>query len=563
MTSLSTFPSDLLGLILDFEGAEDRLLKLWRTGDLALQHKLSRAVRKFSFWFEEAANPNFIFNVVSKLQSLQALTIGWQDHFVGTSHAGLHASLRTLPPSLTELSLSGPDFLKTLMQHLPNGDLRLGPRGASLAQWSDVLPNLTSLEMHYYGQTTDVDPESLHLLPPSLTRLCAPCFQLFSNAITRPLPESIVELNICLDHRLLDESEQSGSWNSTSYIYPASRSLDTQEDGTTKPWSAMLPRHLTSLELSRRTPISAVQEIAHLPRTLTRLRPHMRLAPTPAGLAPFDASVWPPHLHDVALYCSEYLLQALDDDSFPSSIKTLSIKEEEEDFLLENHSLPSGITELDISFANDYQGSVPPSIPSTVTKLTLGENWTGGISESTIASLPPSITELDLMLIGEYVVCEPYTMFTLPPKLTNLRMDGWHVSWTPRLPASLTELDIRGLRGYDVEDPFAGLPASLKALCITGTMDYEDATTAVPKASNFATLTQLHTLEVPYNIKFFPTVLQTIGPSMTSLSIAFSETESIQPSWLPKGLQSISLPQDESHNDLKSLIEAMDGVTLN
>lgn len=416
---LTGLSPDLIDRILGLDDMSSGVLNLWLSGDKRTQHQIANGLTRIEY----RSLSKSAFKLPEFLADLRAL----RDLHLSYPKASPHIiQVRLLLQRFNCSALRNLhfDFVQniTLFEYTTNSaNSRSDTQAQSTgSNWTikSAFPQLESLELPFYRSlkpSTAIDD-----LPASLTRIevCFPSFLPDSIAFTSALPRGLLSL--------------------------------VATGGASFPslWKD-LPPHLTELRLCIVTGTPTVEEIASLPRSLTRIEgvlpnrlPTRFLPALPKslnflkfeGLEDNDRNqitgdVSPdlgshlPHLKELSTkYATTvYTCPPGVFRSLPSTVTSMNVGLDLKT-VLSASDWPSSLTELHITETSPTGTSKPftraECFPDTLKLLTFTTTSVKRFDLSALAGLPKSLLAIDLLCAAEL----PTGDLALPPHLTSLKL---------------------------------------------------------------------------------------------------------------------------------------------
>lgn len=576
---LSHFPPEILQIIFD-RPHSFLTVKLWACGDQKLNNKLSKAITCMDLKHTPLL-PGSFPAMLSNLHEMRQLYIESASNLLQDPGSWAEA-LKTLPTALETLHIRSNDVRNAFLALCPSTSPQ-DPKNPSSAN-HDAHPSFPALKdlslkscPNRPGDNTwrvvPIAPEELDRLPPTLTRLGLDSVPLHSEqpCFLKFLPRGLIELDAPI--RLPEMYEATGAqehafeadwdrypppglaliltesptWGLTPAKLPSKlvygpsftfgvrrgdpfaevaafpRSLECLDVLGNIPglWTEQLPPNLKELSGELQTPLD-VSNIAHLPRSLTRLNPARKVTKkqelinwekvVPSLLANPVKDVWPPTLTALDTYLHSFppglfkvLPRTLLKLELTFIMPTFSAKDNAID--IAGAELPPNLTTFKLiapSIACTINMKSP--LPSKVTTFVLhGVELTaiGGIkTKAMFESLPDSITDLKVQVVTFDPKIPREEFWSLPANLARVTVSTWRCNWFETLPQTLAQLIIErieavGLQYEDVQLAlFEKLPSSLSHLAIKGIGSSRPSDLEFPPTA-FSNLPNLEHLEVP------------------------------------------------------------------
>ena len=505
--SLTIFPPEILGLILDSAENSYLVIALWNAGDKILQSKVSKCMTVLEIRDSNPKSKSRFPKLISCLSNLCKLSIDRDIGRLADSAASLYACLLQLPPSITDLTVSSELAPSAFLNHAADESIIKStyPRGTSeLYDWSTIMPSLESLKIADYSCNTSIEFADFAGLPATLKRLHLPTFPRSQAYMMQSLPQSITDLDMDLNF----------AWTSANAQFCLPGLTRLSLISVPAVWIDALPRHLTSLDLFCAT---STAELAALPSTQTELTGIRDLSVTELE----ENVILLPNLTRLHVPLTDWLAENI--NVISPKITSLKLHQgDEEANPFDPSWLPRNITELELdAICNNEPLSIDPGLPESLTslKVTSDPNCSIGFDLSCLANLPTSITNLDLAIMNEYNSLEDIEDIKWPPRLQSLTLDVFRDDWFQQLPRCLTALTVK----YDMEgeyhDPLLGLPPHLRhlKLCFSNALPCNKS----ERSSALECLAQLGDLETLsiVGLCFDPTIMASLSPRLRSLEL--------------------------------------------
>ena len=510
--SLTIFPPEILGLILDSAENSYLVIALWNAGDKILQSKISKCMTVLEIRDSNPKSKSRFPKLISCLSNLCKLSVDHYSGYLADSPAALHACLLHLPSSITDLTVSSAHAPSAFLNHAADGSIIKStyPHGTSeLYDWSTIMPSLESLKIADYVTGTSIEDRDFAGLPATLKRLHLPTFACPQDCMMQSLPQSITDLDL----NLVLKMKPAGTLHCLPGLTRLSISKIPEES---RSWTDALPRHLTSLNLSACTFVYV--DLAALPPTLTELTGSMNLR----GIELERYAILLPKLTRLHAPLIDWLVQNIN----VISRKITSLKLHQGDIkvhLFDPSWLPRNITELDLgAICFSAPLSIGPGLPESLTSLKVTPGC-ANIELSCLANLPSSITNLDLTISSEYNSL-PDIDIKWPPRLQSLSLDVFRDDWFQQLPRCLTSLVVENDMEGDYNDPLLGLPPHLRLLKLffSGSVPCNKSERS-SALECLAQLIELETLSIG-GLCFDPTIMASLSPSLRSLDLDVDES---------------------------------------
>ena len=569
---LESLPGELLSIISDYSV---NLVNLWKCGNHVLTAKLANGVTRVDLKDDDWTSTSRWPKLLSRLTNLRSLSIKRANGCLLPKSTDLSREIRSLSPSLRELSLSFRGWNEALHNFdLETGEVIWSQYERGVSPWFDLSSHFPCLERVVFGgeQSGDFQTHHIAALPETIlsvtlpsakivageNNLCAllprKCESLIAHltlgsaaedALTA-LPQSLthlesIYLNRATDVALLPRGIKSGSisfqrftWNS-ALAKAAPPLIDNimiaslHHEYTT--WAEELPRHLvivTDLTHNFSFVLDATLA-ASLPRTLVQFR-----MPAPidyTSLQNWQSSrngvlPWPPGLA-VLLSDSpvenETLTRNQQHILLPRSLTSLKILIEDDASHLDWSGLPQGLKTLHADYIRHNTLTLPTS-PPNLTSLTLYGNLQlspGGW---------PSLTCLHCSIDKTRSDIEYFRNTGFPSNLESLTIQHWSLNFH-LLPKTLTKLQLQNIHIVEdidamaVENALLELPTSLQMLSL-------NALRSLPTMRRFALLPQLRELNCEGFGQFDSVVLHTLAQSRRLVTLRI-QLESLNQADLP------------------------------
>lgn len=200
-TNLAFLPQTILDAILSLDDMSLGVLRLWITGNKALQYKL-KGVTRIKLTDHRDFTLNRFPKLIENFRALRELTIDRHCYPV-LHYPRLREHVKNLPPTLRKLKLRILDAYKIISSDVPSNASATSPSasfdtrtGLENRNWTfaTAFPRLEVLDL---GSTQQWTPSDLALLPRSLTSLTLK--QLLWNAgeeFSRSIPRQILTLKV-------------------------------------------------------------------------------------------------------------------------------------------------------------------------------------------------------------------------------------------------------------------------------------------------------------------------------------------------------------------------------
>lgn len=434
---------ELLGLILSFDSVSHASLRLYLTGNRALQHQIRRGVTLVSL--KERSNRfNRLPRFLTELSSLRVLRIEMAHHYLCEPEEVRYV-LQHVSSSLEELCLEFCDASKVWD---PPGDVNVSSlfidEEDALAEsnqgylepifedpirnWSAKFPKLKSLSL--LRGCSLLRPKDIDSLPPTLTELgytvdCSPADFL---DLLEAIPPNIVSLSFTIHCSLLIDSVSS----IFSRLHSNIESFDLG-------WYGLQRRRLTE------------EDVLSLPPSLTHL-PH------------FPSESIPPHLVSLLPVGLKTQSETLDMSQL-SAQEVISTLEK----ISPSHLTFINLLEIEFTMDSDFISR----LPRTSTKLGFERiDWTS-ITDNEI--WPPSLTEINTLNRQGYPTgpITPAIGSILPRHLVILQLgEKIPLAGLKNLPRTLTHFKVRVNSSIPAnEDQNMNFPPNLKSVLLRDEVD--------------------------------------------------------------------------------------------
>lgn len=565
MKSLAHLPGDILAQCLLGADFSSLLLPLWKCGSHQLNKKLAHSITEIHLCDEIEFSTSRWPRCLSSLTKLRKLSIFLAKGYLMPSATALQQELLALSPTLEELRIYSLDEiwaetdqstsaaaplpaptdatilnasnarfpslrtlytgvhckkivrsfffrsfcapLRTLGTNSAHYHRDSGTRHSptdDLADIKHILPHLTTLDVDLWvdsliNATQEADASRFfESLPSSLTELPRARFISNLNGLDS-LPRGIASIDDLI-------SIESPSWNHhfAQRCPPKIRRMHLRAIDyasfilANTHWASQLPRQISSFILD--SPID-LHDLSFLPCSITSLD-----APISCSLEECDAAV-----ADFESNGSP-LLPNLTRWTSPTPIKPWCLK------------LFPNLLELSATFSLDDGEKIeywPPrlqsfhsfligshTLPDTITSIVLSWPQEQVILQEHFASLPSSITHLDLAVGYVKYFLSILDLITFPQGVRVLKLPKWSGHFD-RLPRSLELLNIGVICDHPNTEPidfFAGLPSSLTSFTVR-----VHAYSLKLSGRSLAHLVNLEILDMTRRLEFLPDVMMALG----------------------------------------------------
>lgn len=565
--NLTHFPSEILDNMLSTASKSFLCVRLWKTGDRQLMHRLATSITSLDLLPTQA---EYKFpSMVSQLGALRHFCIATE--YIGVLEP-LNGSemLQILPRTLESLHLHfklftvreaygrrfTPDFheiwnfanLKALFPQLLSLTVDPGwsssnaiTDGVSSTNLITVLPS--TLTMLRTSRLILMEPSCVAQLPRNLTSLdseisfdftrsnCSEAPQNFwqdapphleyirylriprSSSPSQWLPKSLTRI----DHCILPPC----ATQALCHPIPAKRlTIEAQSDQPNPvPRSWTIPQHITDLELSEVWGFSSTG-IPSLPPSLTRLKIDFRASRDIGERTVFDSlsSLWPSTLTNLdAVTPNNNALR-----HFPHTLRILRTRQNSLSEPLNLDLLPPLLTTLQVRSRSRFIGSWPKYLESL--ELAAQADFVDW------PTLPPSLTNLDCLGTEEEDTVLGSVPMRLPSRLAIITLSYWCCEWFHVIPRTVTYLTADGIDdSTDSEtNHFLQLPSSLVRLHIyNGELQLAE--------NSLAHLCHLESLDCRY-LSIPSSALRYLPRTMKGLAISLETVDPIDLGFLPLSL---------------------------
>lgn len=552
MKSLHELPSEILAEILDGKYASYLVIHLFKTGDRLLIHKLCQSITNVTLkdtnWLSTSRFPTCLF----RLQNLRTLRINRDNYSILPSPTHIRQFMQQLPSSLTDLSISFEWDTSALLA--PFDPITGMPSATSSSLYVDqgclfdmeaAFPHLTRLQIGSFTSScgaSRLSPLTFVRLPRSLITFDIPCCRwsdiepqqaadlprnletLYLSVPTRSvshLPPNLTEVNFVEAFDDLDRSsplfntlKKSENMTVNFNCIPPSltriiSNLEKEEllAANNEHWEDILPKRLSELYLVWSL---SFEELARLPPSIEHLSasnfswndalessscsssffsslPLLHTLTITEAIQPHHVRLLPSTLRYLQVKIDGSSLDEGRGICFPTNLIALHLGIEQCTYVDNSWQLPKALTYLRVT-----------------NKVEVKAHF---IRPEFLLNLPSSITHLELPRLLSKKACDLH----LPHRLRRLSLDYFHWHWLLesdlRLPSSLKQLHINGLRIADIsemaptQDPFRYLPSRLRKLTIEYLSLSDDVydsgkDSVLLPSSSLSTLTELRRLQL-------------------------------------------------------------------
>lgn len=558
--NLTHFPAEILAHILSSPDSSSLCIRLWKTGDRLLHHRLSRVA--ISLELQPSRSEFQSPSVVAKFPGIRRFALVSRTMTCIWSYQGIKV-LEMLPRTLESLKLdfNGAHDLLTnhdLERHISDPEpieTRYSHDQSRCIDLNTIFPHLTSLKLGKV-RFPSLTPQNLFpVLPPTLTELSMDSLAIQTAPFASMLPRSLIKLDCTLNLDPPSSEFYEAAWIDPpphlEYIWHIN--FSARPEFSFEP--SWLPKSITligscSLQPSQdlclptkrlficdlfQIPPLLLLETSRLPSTLTYLTLGRNLC-----LPLTDLHCLPPSLTRL---CSGIIWsdQDLEDAKkldlstlWPPTLTHLDL-DETKDFDVFMALLPPTLEIL--KMPNHCQQrmdlrALPPLLHSlSAPDPQLVDHWPSNIKSLKITSstnfdlwptLPSSLTKFTWSKkFGCWNNLCPIKLF--PSQMTTLKLARWPSVWFRFLPRTTTELTISDhlilpSNAIDKPDHFPELPNSLTKLNLSSEFVIKLSSTSLAHLWNLTDLDALRT-ELPSGaIVYLPRMMTSLQTSLTSVN---------------------------------------------
>ena len=587
--TLTSFPPELIGEILNGAARSHLILQLWKCGDRALNSKLAVGGTKIALQSRSRKLPFSCPKLIYQLHSLRSLCIS----MTGSSKEQ-RLDLHLLPQTLERLEIEGhtsfynyaPDSTTEEPKYIKTDY----PRGRSrLIDLNALFPRLLMLKMtpnYISNRQLPFVETDFAALPASLT--CLKVVEIASTGLLmRCLPRSLQRIEgavhwtsdaaSALDWQsapstleyirylgpLLSDEPTAGlrhvpksltcklipipEWNQTlaSAVPDNVKQINMlwEVDQSTFPngnWTAALPKGLKYLESG------VIVDLRMLPRSLTTLSSQANedvdWLPVKEALSKELKTFWPLGLTSI---CIEGFSDLSNIKLLPHTLTSMQLTlklagVEGQKVEVNGNDLPPLLTDMSFNPPSDCASfGITGSLPPTLTSASLvGSDCV--LENETLSKLGSSLTSIIVNLTLD--LTDESAPHCFGAQLTNIHVARWPLSWLGALPRSLlrlTVLNLTHLENHSAGNVFEALPASLERIQLYSKQSLEGI---VWSSQCFEHLPNLVELVAGMDLPAFESgVIRSLSRKLTTLSITLEKLDACDIPFLPPWLRYCTL----------------------